>query len=144
MKDTGFDVAPDQRHRIAPRYALDKDLKLVLAPDQSPFPAVAGTPPGVKPKYLLSIAGLYSTAQDYIRFAQMLVNRGTLDGVRILSPTSVKLMTTNLLPPGVPLHFTQPFASVGYGMNVGIVLDPSHADFNGGAIGAGSYYWGGE
>lgn len=143
MKDTGFDVEPDQRNRIAPRYALDKDLKLILAPDQSPFPAVAGTPAGVKPKYLLSIAGLYSTAQDYMRFAQMLANRGTLDGVRILSPTSVKLMTTNLLPPGVPVHFTQPFAGVGYGMNVGIVLDPSHADFNGGAIGVGSYFWGG-
>jgi CubicO group peptidase (beta-lactamase class C family) len=143
MKDTGFDVAPDQRDRIPPRYMLDKDLKLVLAPDQSPFPAVAGTPPGVKPKYLLSIAGLYSTVQDYIRFAQMLANRGTLDGVRILSPTSVKLMTTNLLPPGVPVHFTQPFACVGYGMNVGIVLEPSHAGFNGGAIGAGSFFWGG-
>jgi CubicO group peptidase (beta-lactamase class C family) len=45
MKDTGFDVAPDQRDRIAPRYALDQNLKLILAPDQSPFPAVAGTPP---------------------------------------------------------------------------------------------------
>jgi len=143
MKDTGFDVAPDQRGRIAPRYALDKDLNLVLAPDQSPFPAVAGTPPGVKPKYLLSIAGLYSTTQDYMRFAQMLANRGTLDGVRILSPNSVRLMTSNLLPAGVPLHFTQPFEGIGYGMNVGIVLDPSRANFNGGANGAGTFYWGG-
>jgi CubicO group peptidase (beta-lactamase class C family) len=143
MKDTGFEVAPDQRARIAPRYALDENLKLILAPDQSPFPAVAGTPPGVKPKYLLSIAGLYSTAQDYMRFAQMLGNRGTLDGVRILSPTSVKLMTTNLLPEGVQMHFLQPFVGIGYGMNVGIVLDPSHANFNGGANGAGTFYWGG-
>jgi CubicO group peptidase (beta-lactamase class C family) len=143
MKDTGFDVAPDQRDRIAPRYALDQNLKLILAPDQSPFPAVAGTPPGVKPKFLLSIAGLYSTAQDYMRFAQMLANRGTLDGVRMLSPSSVKLMTSNLLPAGVPLHFTQPFVGIGYGMNVGIVLDPSHANFNGGANGAGTFYWGG-
>src|ERR1700761_8618838 len=143
MKDTGFDVAPDQRDRIPPRYMLDKNLKLVLAPDQSPFPAVAGTPPGVKPKYLLSIAGLYSTVQDYIRFAQMLANRGTLNGVRLLSPTSVKLMTTNLLPTGVPVHFTQPFECVGYGMNVGIVLEPSHASFNGGANGTGTFFWGG-
>src|SRR6201996_2520211 len=143
MKDTGFEVAPDQRDRIAPRYALDENLKLVLAQDQSAFPAVAGTPPGVKPKYLLSIAGLYSTAQDYMRFAQMLANRGTLNGVRLLSPTSVKLMTTNLLPAGVPMHFTQPFTGVGYGMNVGIVLDPSHADFNGGANGGGTFYGGG-
>jgi CubicO group peptidase (beta-lactamase class C family) len=143
MKDTGFDVAADQRDRIAPRYALDQNLKLVLAPDQSPFLAVAGTPPGVKPKYLLSIAGLYSTTQDYMRFAQMLANRGELDGARILSPNSVKLMTSNLLPAGVPVHFLQPFEGIGYGMNVGIVLDPSHASFNGGANGAGTFYWGG-
>src|SRR5580698_6625612 len=143
MKDTGFGVPEDQRARIAPRYTLDKDLKLVLAPDQSPFPTCAGTPAGVTPKMLLSIAGLYSTIQDYMRFAQMLLNRGELDGVRIVSPSSIGLMTSNLLPPGVPVHFDQPFASVGYGMNVGIVLDPSHADFNGGAIGRGTFYWGG-
>lgn len=143
MKDTGFEVAPEQRHRIPPRYALDQDLKLVLAPDQSAFPAIAGTAPGAKPKYLLSIAGLYSTLQDYMRFAQMLANSGTLDGVRVLSPSSVKLMTTNLLPAGVPMHFTQVFEAIGYGMNVGIVLDPSHASFNGGANGAGTFYWGG-
>ncbi len=143
MKDTGFEVAPDQRARIAPRYVLDKDNKLFLSPDQSPFPAVAGTPAGVKPKFLLSIAGLYSTAQDYIRFAQMLANKGTLDGVRLLSPSSVKLMTTNLLPAGVPVHFTQPFECVGYGMNVGVVLEPSHASFNGGANSAGTFFWGG-
>jgi CubicO group peptidase (beta-lactamase class C family) len=98
----------------------------------------------VKPKYLLSIAGLYSTVQDYIRFAQMLANRVTLEGVRILSPTSIKLMTNNLLPPGVPVHFTQPFACAGYGMNVGIALEPSHAGFNGGAIGAGTFFWSGN
>jgi CubicO group peptidase (beta-lactamase class C family) len=143
MRDTGFGVAPEHRDRIAPRYALDENLKLGLAADQSPFPVLAGTPAGEKPRYLLSIAGLYSTAQDYLRFAQMLANRGSLDGARVLAPSSVQLMTSNLLPEGVPMRFLQPFAGVGYGMGVGIVLDPSHADFNGGAIGAGSYYWGG-
>jgi CubicO group peptidase (beta-lactamase class C family) len=143
MKDTGFEVAPAQRDRIAPRYALDDNLKLVLAADQSAFPAVAGTPAGVKPKFLLSIAGLYSTIQDYLRFAQMLANGGELDGARVLSPGSVKLMTSNLLPDGVPMHFLQSFTGIGYGMNVGIVLDPARADFNGGAVGAGTFYWGG-
>ncbi|WP_375484074.1 serine hydrolase domain-containing protein [uncultured Jatrophihabitans sp.] len=143
MTDTGFDVAPDQRERIPPRYCLDDDLQLVVAADQSPFPAVAGTPPGVKPSYLLSIAGLYSTAQDYLRFAQMLANGGALDGVRVLAPPSVTLMTTNLLPAGVPIHFLEPFAGLGYGMNVAIVLDPSHASFTGGPVGAGTYFWGG-
>jgi len=143
MKDTGFGVAPEKRDRIAPRYALDDNLHLQLAADQSPFPVLAGVPAGEKPKYLLSIAGLYSTAQDYLRFAQMLAHGGMLDNVRILAPTSIKLMMSNLLPNDVPVRFDQPFTGVGYGMGVGIVLDPAHADFNGGAIGAGSYYWGG-
>ena len=143
LKDTGFGVAPDSRDRIAPRYELDETLKLVLAQDQSPFPTVAGTPPGVTPKFLLSIAGLYSTAQDYLRFAQMLANGGELDSARILSPSSVKLMTSNLLADGVPMRFLQSFDGVGYGMNVGVVLDPARASFNGGAVGKGTFYWGG-
>jgi CubicO group peptidase (beta-lactamase class C family) len=143
MKDTGFGVASDDRDRIAPRYALDDNLHLQLVADQSPFPVLAGVPAGEKPKYLLSIAGLYSTTQDYLRFAQMLAAGGILDDATILTPSSVVLMTTNLLPEGVPMRFLQPLAGVGYGMGVGIVLDPAHADFNGGSIGAGSYYWGG-
>src|SRR6201986_5629930 len=143
MKDTGFGVPEDQRDRIAPRYTLDKDLKLVLAADQSPFPAVAETPAGVTPKMLLSIAGLYSTAQDYIRFAQMLANRGELEGVRILSPSSIKLMSSNLLADGVNVHFTQPLLGMGYGMNLGVLLDTARADFNAGGLGVGTFYWGG-
>jgi CubicO group peptidase (beta-lactamase class C family) len=143
MADTGFGVPPPDRDRIPPRYAFDENLRLAPASDQSPFPVLAGTPAGETPKYLLSIAGLYATAQDYLRFAQMLADGGILDSTRILAPSSVTLMTSNLLPPGVPLRFLQPFAAVGYGMGVGVVLDPAHADFNGGAIGAGSYFWGG-
>lgn len=143
MHDTGFGVPFDGRNRIAPRYSLDENLKLGLAADQSPFPVLAGVAAGVTPRYLLSIAGLYSTTQDYLRFAQMLANGGVLDDARVLAPTSVTLMTSNLLPAGVPMRFEQSFAGVGYGMGMGIVLDPAHADFNGGAIGAGTYYWGG-
>jgi CubicO group peptidase (beta-lactamase class C family) len=143
MKDTGFGVPADQRDRIPPRYMLDENGKLVLAPDQSAFPAVAGTPPGVTPRFLLSIAGLYSTAHDYLRFAQMLANGGILDKVRLLSPASVTLMRSNLLAEGVPMHFLFPFAGIGYGMNVGVVLDPPRASFNGGPVGVGTFFWGG-
>lgn len=143
MCDTGFGVDSQNRDRIAPRYALDDNLTLHLAPDQSPFPVLAGTPAGEKPRYLLSIAGLYSTAQDYLRFAQMLADGGTLDAARVLAPSSVALMTTNLLPDDVPMRFEQPLAGVGYGMGMGIVLNPAHADFNGGPIGRGTCYWGG-
>ena len=109
----------------------------------SAFPVLAGLPAGEKPKLLLSIAGLYATTHDYMRFAQMLANGGELDGARVLAPSSVKLMTSNLLAEGVPMHFAQSFAGVGYGMNLGIVLDPARADFNGGGLSAGSFYWGG-
>lgn len=87
MKDTGFGVAPENRDRIAPRYTLDENLTLRLAADQSPFPVLAGVAAGEKPRYLLSIAGLYSTAQDYLRFAQMLATGGILGAARILAPT---------------------------------------------------------
>ena len=143
MKDTGFGIPENHRDRIVPRYMLDENLQLKLAPDQSAFPTLVGNAPGVKPKYLLSIAGLYSTAQDYMRFAQMLANKGELDGVRVLAPSSVKLMTSNLLEDGVPMHFDQDFEGVGYGMNLGLVLDPARASFNGGGVGAGTFYWGG-
>lgn len=143
MKDTGFGVPPEQRDRIPPRYSLDENLELRVAPDQSAFPVLAGLPAGEKPKLLLSIAGLYATTHDYLRFAQMLANKGELDGVRILAPSSVELMTSNLLAEGVPMQFMQSFAGVGYGMNLGVVLDPARADFNGGGLAAGSFYWGG-
>lgn len=78
-----------------------------------------------------------------MRFAQTVANGGMFDDARILASTSITLMTSNLLPDGVPMRFEQQLASVGYGMGVGIVLDPARADFNGGPIGAGSYYWGG-
>ncbi|HUO22591.1 MAG TPA: serine hydrolase domain-containing protein [Caulobacteraceae bacterium] len=143
MKDTGFGIPEDQRDRIVPRYTLDENLKLQLAPDQSPFPTLVGNAPGVTPKYLLAIAGLYSTAYDYMRFAQMLANQGELDGVRILAPSSISLMTSNLLADGVKMHFEQDFEGVGYGMNLGLVLDTARASFNGGGCGAGTFYWGG-
>jgi CubicO group peptidase (beta-lactamase class C family) len=54
-----------------------------------------------KPKWLSGGGGMFSTAEDYARFAQMLLNGGELDGVRLLSPKTVTLMTADHLPPGV-------------------------------------------
>jgi CubicO group peptidase (beta-lactamase class C family) len=55
----------------------------------------------VKPKWLSGGGGMFSTAEDYARFALMLLNGGELDGVRLLSPKTVALMTADHLPPGV-------------------------------------------
>ncbi len=91
--------------------------------------------------------GLQSTAYDYHRFTQMLVNGGELDGVRILSPRTVKLMASNHLPNnadltefGRPLFSETAFDGVGFGLGVSVTLDP----VKGRALGnAGEFAWGG-
>jgi CubicO group peptidase (beta-lactamase class C family) len=64
-------------------------------------PAVMVENATIKPKWLSGGGGMFSTAEDYSRFAQMLLNGGELDGVRLLSPKTVTLMTADHLPPGV-------------------------------------------
>jgi len=137
MIDTGFGVAPEKRSRLVPLYTYDHELKLVLAKEQGAFTPVAGE----TPTYLSGAGGLYSTMPDYMRFAQMLANGGTLRGVRILAPSTVKLMMSDLLPEGVKLSFMQPILGVGYGVDLGIVLDPGRASFNSGALGKGTVFW---
>jgi CubicO group peptidase (beta-lactamase class C family) len=73
------------------------------------------------PKFLSGNYGLVSTAEDYARFTQMLINRGSLDGVSILGPETVKYMTSDQT--GTvrgPLYLPGP----GYGF--GLVRGPSH------------------
>lgn len=81
--------------------------------------------------------GLLSTARDYMRFAQMLLNGGELNGVRLLSPKSIELMTMNHLG-DIPMGFNRQGA--GFGLGFGLVLDPGQV----GEVGsAGEYNWGG-
>ncbi|KJC62503.1 hypothetical protein UP10_04140 [Bradyrhizobium sp. LTSPM299] len=86
MVDTGFQVPEAKLSRLV-------DLPAINGPPDSVVADVA------KPTKLFSGGGgLASTAADYLRFCQMLLNGGELDGVRILSPATVKRMTTNALP----------------------------------------------
>ncbi|HEY5281816.1 MAG TPA: serine hydrolase, partial [Polyangia bacterium] len=89
--------------------------------------------------------GLYSTAGDYLRFAQMLLNGGSLNGERILSPSTVALMRSNHLPErvltgkhGIGLYFMQP--GLGFGYDVAVMEDPIRV---GSTAGKGSYLWDG-
>lgn len=143
MPDTGFSIAPEKLERLPPTYVIDNNLNLNLAENQSAFPALTGISAGEKPAFLLAVGGLYSTARDYMRFLQMLANGGELDGTRILSPVTVTLMTSNLLPVGVPLTLLTPIDGAGYGAGLGVLLDPGRASYHGGTIGKGTYYWGG-
>lgn len=81
--------------------------------------------------------GLVSTIGDYLRFAQMLLNRGELDGVRLLGPKTVALMTTNHLPPGIH-PFDDPAA--GFGLGVSVLTELGQSTVLGSV---GNYGWGG-
>lgn len=91
MKDTGFDVPPEKMHRLAKTYKHGPDRKFVE--DQPIVETWPETGRGIE----AGGAGIFSTAGDFARFAQMLCNGGTLDGKRILGRKTVELMTANHL-----------------------------------------------
>lgn len=86
--------------------------------------------------------GLFSTAPDYLRFAQMLLNRGELDGVRILAPKIVDLMHMNHLPPTLLPYEIGGIPSNGYGFGLGsrVLLNVAESALPGSV---GEYGWGG-
>ena len=96
-----------------------------------------------KPAKLFSGGGgLVSTAPDYLRLCQMLLNDGELDGVRVLSPQAVKQMTTNALPPDIRIFGNEvgPLAGRGFGLGFAVRTDPVHG-WTPGAV--GSFSWAG-
>ena len=87
--------------------------------------------------------GLYSTAADYFRFAQMLLNGGELDGVRLLKASTVEMMRTNVLSEQVltsnsGIGQARFSPAQGFGYDVAVVLDPAGAKRQ---VGKGSYWW---
>jgi CubicO group peptidase (beta-lactamase class C family) len=130
MVDTGFYVPADKLKRLAEFYGYGKDgrLEVVRGGFNHDFSA--------KPALSSGGGGLVSTATDYMRFCQMLLNGGKLDGVRLISPRSVELMRTNVLPAGMQT----PWAGEGFGLDFGVYTDVVAA---GGYYGKGTYYWGG-
>ena len=86
------------------------------------------------------LSGLVSTATDYLRFCQMLLNGGELDGVRIVTPKAVHEMTTNSLPPGIrfAVGLTGPTTGSSWGMGFAVRTDPKSSTVPGSV---GSYGW---
>jgi CubicO group peptidase (beta-lactamase class C family) len=107
MTDTTFMPTRDQLARLATSYKESDDkTKLVAIPiDQLKYPLDG---PG---RYPIPAGGLFSTAHDEVRFCQMLLNEGELDGVRYLSAGSVRAMTTRQSPPETKVAY-------GFGWNV--------------------------
>lgn len=92
MKDTSFFLPPDRRARLAAVYSSGPDGKIVRAPEGARGQGHYVDGPR---RNFAGGAGLLSTARDYARFLEMIRRGGALDGVRILAPRTVALMTTN-------------------------------------------------
>jgi CubicO group peptidase (beta-lactamase class C family) len=135
MHDTAYYVPQSKRARLATFYQMDPaQHALAIRAKTDPESAPAMTPGGI---------GLYSTAGDYLRFAQMLLNGGELDGVRILAPRTVELMRANKLPDRLLSgEFGPPPSPLiqgrGFGYDVGVVTDPLRL---GDPTGVGTYSW---
>jgi CubicO group peptidase (beta-lactamase class C family) len=135
MVDTAFYVPKEKLNRFAGFYDYDKDGKLQAIGEKN----FLNHDFSAKPALSSGGGGLVSTATDYMRFCQMMLNGGQLDGVRILSPLSVELMRTNVLAPMTPsAAILAPGA--GFGLDFAIYTDPIAA---GGYYGKGTYYWSG-
>lgn len=141
MVDTSFFVPESQRARFTACYTLTPSGKVVLQDD--PEKSRYLTDPSVKS----GGGGLVSTADDYMRFCRMLLNGGELDGARLLSPKTIRLMTINHLPGGKELTelskslFSEAvFEGLGFGLGFAMTVDQARTK----NIGShGEYFWGG-
>jgi CubicO group peptidase (beta-lactamase class C family) len=140
MTDTGYYVLdPAKAPRIAQPMPTDRIIGNETISD-----------PTVKRRWESGGGGLVSTTGDYARFLQMLINGGTLGGVRILKPESVQLMRQNQVAPASdvkPWAYYYPGAGFGYGLGFGVRTGPGE-DGVPGFIGemawggaAGTYFW---
>ncbi len=135
MKDTAFHVPAAKRDRVAMLYDLPGNVG-PLKPASVPMP-------DAPPVFESGGEGLYSTLDDYLMFARMLLGRGEVDGVRLLQPETVDLMASNHLTAAQRAEgfMGRPFwDSMGFGLGVSVVMDPvKHAAV--GAGGAGAFGW---
>lgn len=144
MQDTAFFVPETKVDRFAASYlpAEGGGLELLDAPRSSEYRTPPAMPGGG--------GGLVSTARDYMRFALMLLGRGELDGVRVLSPQTVDLMMSNHLPEALfgpnPMKemFSDLYANdalgVGFGLTGSVIVEPA---LTGLAVSKGTFGWGG-
>jgi CubicO group peptidase (beta-lactamase class C family) len=141
MIDTAFQVPPDKVDRLAVNYSRALDKKLVIEDDT--YDSIYLNPPS----YCSGGGGLVSTISDYFQFCCMLLNGGELDGVRILGPRTIDMMTMNHLPHGSDMlgmnvgTYTQ-VASEGFGFGLGFSVHLGSQKSQ--VIGSkGIYAWGG-
>ncbi len=148
MHDTDFHVPEHKAARLAACYQFTPAVPLRLVDD--PLSSSLLRPPA----FVSGGGGLVSTLPDYLRFCRMLLNGGSLDGARLISPKTLELMTANHLPDGkdltqlsVSLFSEATYAGVGFGLGFAVTLDPARTlipgtagDFSWGGM-ASTYFW---
>lgn len=139
MIDTDFHVPAEKLARFAANYARGADGKprLIDAPERSRY---ASPPPLAS-----GGGGLAGTAADYLRFCRFMLNKGELDGARLLGRKTVELMTSNHLrgdmaDMGQARFSESTYVGIGFGLGFSVMLDPAKAQIVGSP---GEYAWGG-
>jgi CubicO group peptidase (beta-lactamase class C family) len=140
MHDTSFEIAEDKLPRFASCYERNAAKDLVCSDDGQNSHFAGRT-------FYSGGGGLLSTAGDYYRFCQMLINGGTLDGQRVIGSRTLDFMTRNHLPGGADMSefakgsFAETiYEGVGFGLGFASKLDAAQ---NGSPCTEGSYFWGG-
>jgi CubicO group peptidase (beta-lactamase class C family) len=138
MRDTAWTQPESRYSRLAAAYTSAADGKLERKSD-----AEIRKLNFSDRKLTMGGAGLASTIDDYLRFARMLLNRGTLDGVRILNPSTVRLMSTNQLDSAITKRdWLPPKGNGGFGFDFFVRTgQPTHPAENRGAV--GEFFWDG-
>ncbi|MGH9057006.1 MAG: serine hydrolase domain-containing protein [Acidimicrobiales bacterium] len=142
MADTGFFIPAAKAARLAGSYARNSRKELILVDDPSASPYLS------EPTLFSGGGGLVSTTPDYLRFCQMMLGGGELEGRRVLGRKTVELMTVNHLPGGGQLRdFALPgsygevgFDGMGFGLTMAVGQGPAKTGVSGSA---GEYMWGG-
>ncbi len=135
MSDTTFDLSPEKRARIARPLPID--------PITGKPQRIASLDPAVKNKFDCGGACAFGSVGDFVRFGQMLLNGGVIDGKRVLSPKTVALMTSDHLGPNIKNQVagTEPHRDgYGFGLGVAVRMHPGVAAISGSV---GEYSWNG-
>lgn len=142
MEDSFFHVPAEKANRLPEAYAFDAKAKMKLVDKAGAESSWCGGH-----SFESGGGGLASTLSDYHRFCRMLLNGGALDGVQIVSPKTLELMTANHLPGGGDLtqHSKSLFseaenAGIGFGLGFACNIDPAATMIPGSK---GEFYWGG-
>jgi len=140
MDDTGFSVPADDYDRFSDVFGYMPGSTTMI---RVPFPQVMFKPETINMES--GGGGLVSTLDDYARFCQMLANGGELDGRRILSPETIKLMRTNILTGDQKVNIAGTLTQaqsdyLGFGLGFGVIRNDGTGDLS---YGDGSYFWGG-